>query len=62
MAKFVLSAFADEISPDLSEQVRTLKDLHLGYLDLRSVDHKNVKDLSDQEVSDIREYIRPASA
>jgi sugar phosphate isomerase/epimerase len=57
MAKFVLTAFADEISPDLSEQVRTLKDLHLGYLDLRSVDGTNVKDLTDQEVALIRKYL-----
>ena len=57
MAKFVLSAFADEISPDLTEQVRTLKDLNLGFLDLRSVDGKNVKDLTDQEVAYIWETL-----
>lgn len=57
MSKFVLSAFADEISPDLSEQVRTLKDLDLRYLDLRSVDGKNVKDFTDQEVDRIRKTL-----
>lgn len=58
MAKFVLSAFADEISPDLSEQVKTMKDLNPGYLDLRSVDGRYVNDFTDQEVDRIRGYLR----
>ncbi len=58
MAKFLLSAVADEISPDLSEQVQTMKDLNLGYLDLRSVDGRNVKDLTDREVDRIRAHLR----
>jgi sugar phosphate isomerase/epimerase len=58
MAKFVLSAIADDISPDLSEQVRTLKDLNLGYIDLRSVDGKQVRDFTDKDVGRIRELLR----
>jgi sugar phosphate isomerase/epimerase len=58
MSTFTLSAFADEISPDLAEQVRVLKDLNLGYLDLRSVDGVNVLDFSDRDVTRIRETLR----
>ncbi len=58
MSQFTLSAFADEISPDLREQVRVLKDMGLSYLDLRSVDGVNVRDLTDQQVVRIREYLR----
>jgi sugar phosphate isomerase/epimerase len=57
MSKFILSAFADEISPDLAEQVRVLKDLNIGYMDLRSVDGVNVKDLTDRDMTRIRETL-----
>ena len=57
MAKFVLSAFVDEVSSDLSKQVQTLKDLNLGYIDLRSVDGKYVKDFTDHEVEQIRKTL-----
>ncbi len=57
MTKFILSAFVDEISPDLTEQVKTMKDLDLGYLDLRSVDGRYVNDFTDQEVDRIRRYL-----
>ncbi len=57
MSTFILSAFADEISPDLNEQMRFLKDLNLGYLDLRSVDGVNVLDFRDRDVTRIRETL-----
>ncbi len=57
MSTFVLSAFADEIATDLQEQLRVLKALDLHYLDLRSVDGVNVKDLSDHDVIRIRETL-----
>ncbi len=44
--RFSLSAFADEISPDLDVQVATLEKLRVPGLDLRSVDGVNVLDLS----------------
>ena len=43
---FTLSAFADEISPNLDEQVSTLKRLNVPGLDLRSVGGINVLDLT----------------
>src|SRR5471030_2780038 len=44
--RYTLSAFADEISPDLGVQVSTLARLNVPGLDLRSVGGVNVLDLS----------------
>jgi 3-dehydroshikimate dehydratase len=51
--EFALSAFADEISPELDVQVATLKRLGVFGLDLRSVDGKNVLNLTDQELDEV---------
>lgn len=45
-----LSAFADEISPRLEEQISVLRAEGIRYLDLRSVDGVNVLDFSDAQV------------
>jgi sugar phosphate isomerase/epimerase len=50
----VLSAFADEISPDLAVQVATLKRLDVPGLDLRSVDGVNVLDLSPAVLAEVK--------
>jgi 3-dehydroshikimate dehydratase len=52
-----LSAFADEISPDLDEQVAVLRREGIRYMDLRSVWNINVLDLTDDHVSKIRETL-----
>src|SRR5689334_9405019 len=49
-----LSAFADEISPDLQEQIAVLQSERIHYLDLRSMRGINVLDLSDQQVAQIQ--------
>ena len=49
-----LSAFADEISPDLDEQIAVLQSENITYLDLRSVESINVLDLTDQQVMTIK--------
>ncbi len=49
-----LSAFADEISPDLDEQVAVLRAEGIGHLDLRGVWNTNVLDLSDAQVQEIK--------
>lgn len=46
-----LSAFADEISPDLDEQIAVLHEEQIHFLDLRSVWGTNVLNLTDQQVS-----------
>jgi 3-dehydroshikimate dehydratase len=52
-----LSAFADEISPDLDEQIAVLSSEHIHFLDLRGVWDTNVLDLTDQQVARIKETL-----
>ena len=49
-ATFTLSAFGDEIADDLQEQLQVLRELSVGYLELRGVWGKNVLHLDDDEV------------
>ena len=49
-----LSAFADEISPDLDEQIAVLQETGIHNLDLRGVWDTNVLDLTDAQVDEIR--------
>jgi len=52
-----LSAFADEISPDLDEQVAALSSEHIHFLDLRGAWNTNILDLTDQQVARIKETL-----
>jgi sugar phosphate isomerase/epimerase len=49
-----LSAFADEISPDLDEQIAVLRSEGIGHVELRSVWNTNVLDLSHAQIHEIR--------
>jgi sugar phosphate isomerase/epimerase len=49
----VLSGFADEISPDLDEQLAVLAAESISHLELRSVWSTNVADLDDAQVARI---------
>ena len=53
-----LSAFADEISPDLDVQVDVLEREHIHYLDLRGAWNINVLDLSDEQVEGIQQALQ----
>lgn len=46
-----LSGFADEISADINEQCRTLRDLGIRHLEVRSAWGTNVLDLDDDQLS-----------
>jgi sugar phosphate isomerase/epimerase len=46
MARFILSAFADEASPALDGQIGALKDANIARVEMRGVDGKSVKDLT----------------
>ena len=52
---FTLSAFADEISPDLDTQVATLARLNVQGLDLRSVGGVNVLDLGINDLQRVHD-------
>lgn len=51
---WTLTGFADEISPELEEQLETLAQESMGYMELRSVWNTNVLDLSDDELDRVK--------
>ncbi|GMA65117.1 sugar phosphate isomerase/epimerase [Alicyclobacillus fastidiosus] len=53
-----LTAFADEISSDLTEQLDVLESTGIQHLEFRGVWNKNVLDLTDIELEKVRETIR----
>ena len=53
-----LSAFADEISADLNEQVDVLKSEGISHIELRSVWGTNVLDLSKPQIIDIQRTLQ----
>lgn len=55
-----ITAFADEIAPDMETQLRVLKENHVVGLDLRSVEGKNVIALSDAEVDEVGARVKEA--
>lgn len=57
MAEFILSAFADEISPMFSEQLDALDMLGINMLELRGVDGKSFTQLDDREVKRVRDML-----
>ncbi|GMA65003.1 hypothetical protein [Alicyclobacillus fastidiosus] len=52
-----VSAFADEISADLKEQLDVLDAEGIKHIEFRSVWNKNVLDLSDDELRRVREAL-----
>jgi len=60
-ATFKLSAFGDEISNDLAEQLQTLTALRISQLDLRAAWGKNVTIMDEGDVSRIRKMCRTYS-
>jgi sugar phosphate isomerase/epimerase len=51
---WTLTGFADEISPELEEQLETLAQESMGYMELRSVWNTNVLDLTDDELHRVK--------
>ncbi len=49
-----ISCFADEISPDLGEQIAFMQDNGIKYVEFRSVWDKNVADLTDGEIETVK--------
>ena len=54
MAKFILSAFADEASPMLDEQIKALQEEEITLIELRGVDGKNVSTLTLEEAAAVK--------
>ena len=57
MAKFILSAFADEASSVFTEQLEALKRHNIPLLEIRGVDGKNIIDLTDEELDTVCEKL-----
>jgi sugar phosphate isomerase/epimerase len=51
---WTLTGFADEISPELEEQLETLAQESMGHMEVRSAWNTNVLDLSDDELDRIK--------
>lgn len=56
MAKFILSAFADEIHEDFDIQLKILKKHDVRFIELRSVDGKNVCDHTIVELKELKSH------
>ena len=54
MAKFVLSAFADEAGDSLAEQIDALKANGIGYIEPRNIDGKGIIKLTKEELEHVR--------
>lgn len=57
MAKFVFSAFADEIDASFDEQLKGLKKLGINMIELRGVDGKSFVTLTDEEVYSVKKKL-----
>ncbi len=60
MAKFRLSAFADEASPVLDEQLQALKEEGMDRIELRGVDGKNCSALTLEEAVEVKKKLDAA--
>lgn len=54
MGNFTLSAFSDEISSDIREQMRYLNDFGIKYFEIRGVNEKNIADLTSDEAKEVK--------
>jgi len=54
MSKWIISAFADEHSSSLDGQIAALKENRLDHIELRFVDSKNIADMTEVEVKELK--------
>ena len=57
MANWIISAFADEHSPDLAGQIKALQELGVPNVELRFLNGKNVADLTAQEAKQAKQLL-----
>jgi sugar phosphate isomerase/epimerase len=57
---WTLTGFADEISPDLDQQIATLQAARMSHLELRGAWDTNVLDLTDEQVERVRQTLAQA--
>lgn len=57
MAKYVLSAFADEAGSALDEQISALKRNEIGYIEPRNINGKPILTLTDDELKEVKRQL-----
>lgn len=57
MAKFVLSAFADEAGSSLDEQIAALIRNEIGYIEPRNINGKPILTLTDEELCEVKQEL-----
>ena len=57
MSNIILSAFSDEYSKSFDEQLAGMNLLGIGYIELRSLDGKNVSELSVNEARELKKRL-----
>ncbi|MBR3437896.1 MAG: TIM barrel protein [Clostridia bacterium] len=60
MAKFILSAFADEASPKVAEQLDALKANKIELIEPRNIDGKNISELTVDEAKQLKAQLDEA--
>ena len=60
MAKLILSAFADEYSREVNEQVKVLTDLGYTHIEPRFVGDKNISELTEDEANELASTLASA--
>lgn len=57
MSNWIISAFADEHSPDLAGQTTALQSFDISHIELRFIDGKNVADISATEAKQVKRQL-----
>ncbi len=60
MARFVLSAFADEAGHSLEEQIEALKRNEIGFIEPRSIGGKSIVNFTDEELLEVKRKLDEA--
>ena len=60
MGKLMLSAFADEYSASFDEQLEVLGKLGIEYIEVRFIDGKNISELTEEEVEEVKRKLEKA--
>ena len=61
MNKYVLSAFADEYCPEFEKQLIALNVFDITHIELRFADGKNISDMNDSELENIKTLLEKYS-
>ncbi len=54
---YKLAAFADEVSGNIADQIKAMKENGVSYLEIRSVDGENVSDISAEKAKQVKQQL-----